>query len=715
MNTFKAKVNKVILALTLVGLLILMIFPGSLSAWHYRYGTMSWKTTDTAREIELNAQIGWTANHNAFRSSDDYGDFVSGYVGSIKGGVGDSTSGEDYYYEIEWGDSSTTGKMDHKIISREGGDRGSDCNSTQCTKSTLSEMGVYDTSATPNWKPGMKHTYSSDGDYVIYWTSQSRASVENDDNGGNWRNETKVNIGGTYAGNNSPVGAVPYVVQVQDNTTFRYQVSALDPDGDTLGYRWGTGAEFFNGSGDFDVPTGMTLSNSGLIEWDVRNSVLADNAGGEEGDLWVAVIMVEDSNSSGDDNKSYIPLDFFFKLASADNDPPTFSVFPTGTQTVVIGDNKTFTIKSRDDRGEPPTVSVLNPPSTDNKSMWDNVTSISADNETTFTIHFAPDSTMDNDTYAVNIRSTDNDSMTYDKTLAIRVTSVSNTDPTAPTLLSPADNSTVTGAVTFQWEKSTDADNDNISYTLYVCVDDGFVGSGLCTGTSVTAGVNFVPPFNQNLHDNLIPWPRALHAATISQRISQDLSMIPKLVILLGVLGLLGVIISLSVKNTTHRRIVFMLFFILIGAVSCSVNYDDIEEDSSASTEITALTLSEVTAVTTPTTNRTPDYTFSSTKAGIITYGGSCTSSITECAIGNNTITLSRLSDGTYDNCTITVTDNSDNSSSSLLTMSTFTVNGTDVIYSTSDLTSDKYYWKVVASDPKGGRGESERWSFNIQ
>ena len=73
----------------------------------------------------------------------------------------------------------------------------------------------------------------------------------------------------------------------------------------------------------------------------------------------------------------------------------------------------------------------------------------------------------------------------------------------------------------------------------------------------------------------------------------------------------------------------------------------------------TALIIKEVTAVTTPTIDTTPNYTFSSTKAGTITYGGSCSSSTTIAIAGNNTITLNTLSDGTYSNCTITVTDSS--------------------------------------------------------
>ena len=234
---------------------------------------------------------------------------------------------------------------------------------------------------------------------------------------------------------------------------------------------------------------------------------------------------------------------------------------------------------------------------------------------------------MDNSTYAVNIRSTDNASMTKDQSLGLKVSSVSNADPTAPKLLSPADNSTVTEPVTFKWIKSTDSDGDTVSYKIYICTDSGFAG---CSGTSVTAGVNFVPPFNQNFHDNLILWPSPLHAATVPQQISQDPSMIPKWVIMLGVLGLLSGFMSLSVKNITHRRIVFMFIFLTfcfsLTIISCSSEKDEYEDWE---------------------------------KEGY---------------------------------------------SPSVLT------------YTTSDLTTNTtYYWKVIASDTRGGSAESETRSFKVE
>jgi len=96
-----------------------------------------------------------------------------------------------------------------------------------------------------------------------------------------------------------------------------------------------------------------------------------------------------------------------------------------------------------------------------------------------------------------------------------------------------------------------------------------------------------------------------------------------------------------------------------------------------------SIVLKEVTAITTPTTDTTPDYTFSSTESGTITYGGSCSSSTTSAISGNNTITFSTLDNGTYSNCTIKVsktmtTKNSESNLSGSLTITSFTVSSSD-------------------------------------
>jgi len=113
-------------------------------------------------------------------------------------------------------------------------------------------------------------------------------------------------------------------------------------------------------------------------------------------------------------------------------------------------------------------------------------------------------------------------------------------------------------------------------------------------------------------------------------------------------------------KKILHIILISLFSLILI---SCAEKEEEKE----------APVIAEVTVVTTPTDDPTPNYTFSSTKAGTITYGGSCSSVTTSATSGNNTITFTSLSAGTYSDCTIIVTD-SDGNASNTLAITSFTV-----------------------------------------
>ena len=130
------------------------------------------------------------------------------------------------------------------------------------------------------------------------------------------------------------------------------------------------------------------------------------------------------------------------------------------------------------------------------------------------------------------------------------------------------------------------------------------------------------------------------------------------------------------------NRLLFPIIFAFIFS-ACSDftgNEDAVEASLKPGPDTTAPILKEVTAVTTPTTDTTPNYTFSSSEAGTITYGGSCSSSNKKAISGNNTITLSTLSNGTYSDCTITVKNTLGNSAT--LIISTFVVDSpTPLIY----------------------------------
>ena len=114
---------------------------------------------------------------------------------------------------------------------------------------------------------------------------------------------------------------------------------------------------------------------------------------------------------------------------------------------------------------------------------------------------------------------------------------------------------------------------------------------------------------------------------------------------------------------------VFLIFCFSLIIISCS-------DEEESTTDTTAPVIAEVTAVTTPTNDNTPNYTFSSDEAGTLTYGGSCSSSTTSATSGNNTITLVSLNDGTFSDCTIKVTDSAGNVSNTL-TITSFIVDTT--------------------------------------
>ena len=116
------------------------------------------------------------------------------------------------------------------------------------------------------------------------------------------------------------------------------------------------------------------------------------------------------------------------------------------------------------------------------------------------------------------------------------------------------------------------------------------------------------------------------------------------------------------------KQLIFLSILILLfGCVQ------DNSEKTFSSASSSAPVLTEVTPVTTPSSDSTPSYVFASTGGGPITFGGSCTATLATAFEGYNTITFNSLSDATYSNCTITVTDSSGNPSNTL-TVSSFSV-----------------------------------------
>lgn len=95
-----------------------------------------------------------------------------------------------------------------------------------------------------------------------------------------------------------------------------------------------------------------------------------------------------------------------------------------------------------------------------------------------------------------------------------------------------------------------------------------------------------------------------------------------------------------------------------VGALRAVVNY--------TVPDTTAPVLAVTAPINTPANDATPSFGFSSSEAGDISYGGSCTSLTASAVAGTNTITFETLSEGTYSDCTVIVTDTAGNASEHL-------------------------------------------------
>ena len=125
--------------------------------------------------------------------------------------------------------------------------------------------------------------------------------------------------------------------------------------------------------------------------------------------------------------------------------------------------------------------------------------------------------------------------------------------------------------------------------------------------------------------------------------------------------------------------------------------------------DTTSPTVAEVTAVSTPTSDTTPNYVFSSNEVGTITYDGDCTSATNSATASSNTITFSTLSAATHNNCTIIVSDAAGNASNTLA-ITSFTIDTSAPTtpgdpLTTSPTNDSTPTWSWTASTDSGGSG----------
>jgi hypothetical protein len=136
------------------------------------------------------------------------------------------------------------------------------------------------------------------------------------------------------------------------------------------------------------------------------------------------------------------------------------------------------------------------------------------------------------------------------------------------------------------------------------------------------------------------------------------------------------------------------------------------------------------TAVPTLTNDNSTQYTFSSSEGGTISVGGSCSSDNNTAVADNMTVSFAALADGTYSNCTITVTDSAGNTQT--ISVNTFTIDTVKPVLAqviavttpTNDNTSSYTFssteagninYGVCSGSPNNASADNNTITFNAQ
>jgi len=293
---------------------------------HFRYGNLSWETVaGVANAVEFHFQFGAREESSSAGGAIAVGDIVTDTTG---GGAFDFGDG-----------SSVVSPIQFRVLS------------VNTAGNYFVAEAVHE--AGPGvFEEGLVHTYSSAGNFTAFLETGARIGQLMNNASGSYRIATAVNLD---AENASPVSSLPPIVQIGDDAIATFQIPAVDVDGDSLNFRLATSQEAAGGGG-YAHPPGLSVSPSGLVTWDVRDSVLSTSSG----DLWTTQIIVEALDQASH-VKSQIPLDFLLQIVAGA--PPVFDRAPTTPIRLVSNQPITFTIQASDpDSTDTVSIDRLNPP-----------------------------------------------------------------------------------------------------------------------------------------------------------------------------------------------------------------------------------------------------------------------------------------------------------------------------------------------------------------
>jgi hypothetical protein len=387
---------------------------------HYRYGNLSWEPV-SGNTVRFNYQQAWRLN--SLSGVNAVGNVVSNFDSLL---FGDGTSTQIFL----------------KVLSV-----------NVAENWLVAEAGTGSTPAT--FTPGFTHAYPNSGPFTVSMESCCRISTLRNNRDGQYRNETIVRPG---TGNASPVSSLPPIVQVADNTTVSFQIPGFDPNNDAITYRLSTSAET-GGFGSFIQPTGLAVSPTGVVTWNLLN---AGGVATNIGDLWSTQVMLEDhSGGAAGPVKSKVPLDFILQVVGTTNQPPTIVANPAGPFQPLAGQELTFAVTASDPDGTIANLQALNAPAGMTLSPF------APGGTSSRTVTWTPTPAQANQTFVVTFQATDNQGATANTTVTI--SPAANGPPTAdaggPYLvveggsvpLAGSGSDPESGPLTFAWDLDEDS------------------------------------------------------------------------------------------------------------------------------------------------------------------------------------------------------------------------------------------------------------------
>lgn len=293
--------------------LIFFLFVGSISATHYRYGTISWKRVPGAApgtcDIEVTIKQAW---RRSFYGAPVVGSSVSTTTlttTSLYGAPG--VPSRSIFLDV-----STVNLVDDWFF------------------------GEYkDTITLP----------TDTGHYVLSFSSCCRISTLLNNSDNSFRSESIVTP--CSKGNDSPVSTQVPIVKLPNGVAVNtFMVAATDPNGDPLSYRLATAIE----SGDaFNTnPVGFSISAGGMASF--------STVGKSTGDLFNAFVYIEDTAGAS------TMADFIIEVVDSSTPPEfDFAVTPSPASCFEVkpGDTVKFTVKASDpDVGDSVFISAVGVP-----------------------------------------------------------------------------------------------------------------------------------------------------------------------------------------------------------------------------------------------------------------------------------------------------------------------------------------------------------------